>query len=229
MESDVHTYNNEDEILQDLLETNIRQRGNIGGSDKKISLRIKELERIYGISVGKPNYEKNSQLKTQTDLASYMNMDVRTLQNYKRLADMIPELEELVDTGIVTKTTALAMIKNLSEDEQLNLEVSENETRKDFSKSEMVDYARRLERIERVKAERNRLANLKQNSDSLKSDSRGRTDEVVARKFGIGGKDTYRKEKFIVENKDSLTPEDFADWDEGKLSTNKAFNKIKEY
>lgn len=29
-----------------------------------------------------------------------MKMDVRTLQNYKALADMIPELSDLVDTGI---------------------------------------------------------------------------------------------------------------------------------
>lgn len=28
---------------------------------------------------------------------------------------MIPELDELVSTGIVTKTTALAMMRNLSE------------------------------------------------------------------------------------------------------------------
>lgn len=198
---------------------------------KKISLRINELERIYGIKHGNNQRTSNNykSSKSQEELASDLGISISTLQNYKRLADMIPELEELIDTGIVTKSTALAMIKNLSEDEQLNLEISENETRKDFSRSEMVDYARRLERIERLKAERNRLANLKQNSDSLKSDSRGRTDEVVARKLGIGGKDTYRKEKFIVDNKDSLTPEDFADWDEGKLSTNKAFNKIKEY
>lgn len=113
---DVHTYENDDQILQDLLETNIRQRGDVGGSAKKVGKRIKELERIYGISIGKPNYEKNSQLKTQSDIAADMNMDVRTLQNYKILAEMIPELEELVDTGIVTKTTALAMMKNLSPD-----------------------------------------------------------------------------------------------------------------
>lgn len=55
-----------------------------------------------------------------------------------------------------------------------------------------------------------------------------RTNEIVAHKLGIGGKDTYRKEKYIVKNQESLTPEDFADWDEGKLSTNKAFKKIKE-
>ena len=77
----------------------------IGGSAKKVGKRIKELERLYGIKVGKPNYEKNSQLKTQAQLASDMGMDVRTLQNYKMLAEMIPELEKLLDTGIVTKTT----------------------------------------------------------------------------------------------------------------------------
>ena len=30
----IHSYNNEDEILQDLLKTNIRQRGDVGGSAK---------------------------------------------------------------------------------------------------------------------------------------------------------------------------------------------------
>lgn len=74
-------------------------------------MRINELERLYGIKVGNPNYEKNSQLKTQTDLASDMSMNVRTLQNYKLLTEMIPELEELLDTGIVTKTTVLAVMK----------------------------------------------------------------------------------------------------------------------
>lgn len=37
---------------------------------------------------------------------------------------------------------------------QLNLEISENEARKDFSKAERIDYARRLERIESLKAEK---------------------------------------------------------------------------
>lgn len=35
---------------------------------------------------------------------------------------------------------------------QLNLEISENEARKDFSKAERIDYARKLERIESLKA-----------------------------------------------------------------------------
>ena len=54
--------------------------------------------------------------KSQEDLAAQMGISVDTLQNYKMLADMIPELDELVTTGIVTKTTAIAMMRNLSED-----------------------------------------------------------------------------------------------------------------
>lgn len=56
------------------------------GSDKKIRLRIKELERIYGIEHGgdRTQHEKNSSCKTQTDLASYMNMSIDTLQNYRQ-------------------------------------------------------------------------------------------------------------------------------------------------
>lgn len=67
--------------------------------------RIKELERIYGIERGNNQYgyEKNSHPKTQEQLAADMSMDVRTLQNYKMMAEMIPELEDLMDTGIVTK------------------------------------------------------------------------------------------------------------------------------
>ena len=94
-------------LIFNLLETNIRQRGDVGGSAKKVEKRIKELERIYGIEHGNNQYgdEKKSCPKTQSQLASDMGMDVRTLQNYKLLVDMIPELSDLVDTGIVTKTT----------------------------------------------------------------------------------------------------------------------------
>lgn len=89
------------------MELNGYKKCEIGGSAKKVGKRIKELERLYGIKVGKPNYEKNSQLKTQEQLASDLGMDVRTLQNYKILSEMIPELEELLDTGVVTKKRVL--------------------------------------------------------------------------------------------------------------------------
>lgn len=109
--------------LEDLLETNIRQRGDVGGSAKKVGLRIKELERIYGIKQGGSGFYGNRHtennietpnnsetLKTQEQLAKEMGFSVDTLNNYKKLTEMIPELEELVDTGIVTKTTAPSIL-----------------------------------------------------------------------------------------------------------------------
>lgn len=72
----------------------------------------------YGIREGRPEKLPNNSVvkKSQEDLAAQMGISVDTLQNYKMLADMIPELDELVTTGIVTKTTAIAMMRNLSED-----------------------------------------------------------------------------------------------------------------
>ena len=109
---------------------------------------------------------------------------------------------------------------------QLMLEISENEERKDFTKLERLDWARQLERIERVKAKERQLSNLKNQNvvDSKNSDER-RTDEYVAEKTGIGSKDTYRKEKYIADNADEETLDK---WNKEEISTNKAYQKIKE-
>lgn len=113
---------------------------------------------------------------------------------------------------------------SLTDEQKLNIEISENEVRKDFSKAERIEYARRLEKIECVKA-RERMSDGgkgKENFPTLQ------TRDIVAEKIGIGSGKQYEKEKYIVDNADALTPKDFADWDEGKLSTNKAYLKIKE-
>lgn len=161
---DVHTYNNEDEILQDLLETNIRQRGDIGGSAKKVGLRIKELERIYGIREGRPEkLPNNSAVKSQSDLATQMGISVDTLQNYKQLANMIPELSELVDTGIVTKTTALSIMRNLSEQEQEELIRGMDITKK-LTAKEVKSYIDKLQEKDAT------IADCKQKVDSLQQE-----------------------------------------------------------
>lgn len=108
----------------------------------------------------------------------------------------------------------------------LNLEISENETRKDFSKAERIDYARRLERVESLKA-RERQGERNDLVENFPQCSEQKTRDIVAEKLNIGSGKQYEKEKFIVENQNSLTMEDFAEWDEGKLSTNKAFLKVK--
>lgn len=111
------------------------------------------------------------------------------------------------------------MMDTRDAEHELNIEISENDVRKGFTKTERVDYIKRLLRIEQAKA--------KERQDlGLKSDEGSRADDATAKQFGIG-RDTMRREIAIVENRDLLDPADFADWDEGKLSTNKAFQRIK--
>ncbi len=127
--------------------------------------------------------------------------------------------------------------KNLSDEEKLNIEISENEIRQDFSKAERIAYARRIERIEAEKA-RERMSQGGRGGldDTMKSRegkvdltylSTGQTRDIAAKKAGISSGSQYEREKYIVDNHSSLTPEEFADWDEGRLSTNKAYLKIK--
>lgn len=84
--------------------------GEIGGSAKKVGKRIKELERLYGIQNGSTSFQGNqyevvtnkseAPKKTQEQLAAQMDISVDTLQNYKILSEMIPELEDLIETNI---------------------------------------------------------------------------------------------------------------------------------
>ncbi|MDO5411372.1 MAG: hypothetical protein Q4F21_13155 [Lachnospiraceae bacterium] len=115
------------------------------------------------------------------------------------------------------------------EEHALNLEILEHETRKDFSRAERIDYAKRLERIESIKARERQATStggeLPQLRDNFpEAGPVGRVRDVVASRLGIGSGKQYEREKFIVENRSSLPPEDFADWDEGRLSTNSDYS-----
>nr|DAW98964.1 MAG TPA: hypothetical protein [Bacteriophage sp.] len=46
--------------------TNIRRRGEIGGSAKKVGKRIKELERLYGIREGSADGNGSNQYKKRS-------------------------------------------------------------------------------------------------------------------------------------------------------------------
>ena len=114
------------------------------------------------------------------------------------------------------------MMDTRDAEHELNIEISENDVRKGFTKSERVDYIKRLLRIEQAKAkERQTSGTSVENSTEV-----GRSDEITAAAFGMK-KDTMRRELFIAENADMLDPADFADWDEGKLSTNRAYQRIR--
>ena len=54
---------------------------------------------------------KISESPNQEQLAEMIGISVDTLNNYKKLTELIPELENLVDTVIVTTHTALAIMQ----------------------------------------------------------------------------------------------------------------------
>ncbi len=115
------------------------------------------------------------------------------------------------------------MMDTRDAEHELNVEISENDVRKGFTKAERVDYMRRLLRIEQAKAAEREKAGVKNPSENS---HKGRSDESTARQFGISS-NTMRREMAIVDHADLLDPADFADWDEGRLSTNRAFQRVK--
>jgi ParB family chromosome partitioning protein len=112
---------------------------------------------------------------------------------------------------------------------QFELEVSENENRKDFTFSEKMQWAKLLKEEYGAKAELVRLANLRRGVETspecLKSDTReGRVDEIIGKEVGIGGKDKVRQAEYII---DHATPEIIQLLDEGDLSINAAYRKLR--
>lgn len=118
--------------------------------------------------------------------------------------------------------------RSLNDEEKLNIEISENEARKSFTKTERLEYASKLTLIEVEKALDRMLAGKAVDPrENFPEGDIGRIRDIIAKRLGIGSGKQYEREKFIAENRDALTPEEFADWDEGRISTNKAYMKIK--
>lgn len=107
------------------------------------------------------------------------------------------------------------------EETQLLIEIKENESRDSFTFSERMDYARRLERIEREKAEQRMLLG---KADPRQNSAQGKTSEIVAEQVGFGSRDTYGKAKYIEAN---ATDEVIGKLDAGEMSVHAAWKETK--
>ena len=98
-------------------ESNLRQRVLGNANPVKLGRCFEFLNDWYGFKEGNNQYSLSNNFTStdephnQTELAESYKITKQTMNNYMRLAEMIPELEELLDTGIVTKTTVLAVMK----------------------------------------------------------------------------------------------------------------------
>lgn len=129
-----HIWANKSVMEWMIIETNIRQRGIGNPNPIKLGRCIKELERIYGIQNGgnrgnqyQEAEPKLSDVPTQEDLAEIIGISVDTLQNYKKLTELVPELQDWVETGILAPTTAIKIDDDLQdENSKLRALISNN-------------------------------------------------------------------------------------------------------
>lgn len=191
---DIRKYENDDKVLKDLIETNIRQRGIGNPNPVKLGRCIKELERIYGIEHGgdrKTSSPKVSDLN-QSDIAEMVGVSVDTLNNYKKLTELIPELEDLVDTGILAPTTALALVKYMSPSEQEEFVRSMDITKK-ITKGQVQQY---IDKIKQLENDNPKVKELETQISELKTEK-----NILERKVKLNQEesDKYNKLKSDIE------------------------------
>ena len=114
----------EDMILEDLISTNIMQRGVGNVNPMKMARCIQELERIKGIrrgGHGNNQYTQNQDnldSATQSDLAKEINISQQQLGDYKKLLKLIPELQQMIENGSMKATVGYKVWSKMDKEEQ---------------------------------------------------------------------------------------------------------------
>lgn len=115
-------------------------------------------------------------------------------------------------------------------EKQKLIELQENLLRKDFTREEEVLGGMELEQIETVKAQErmNNSGNqyTERGTENFPWGKKGEVRNIIGNLLGVSGKQ-YERMKYILSNKEELSPEEFADWNNRRISTNKAFGIIK--
>lgn len=146
----------EDWILKDLIETNVRQRGEIGGSELKAIHRVDELRRIYGVDGGGRHKScetfttSNPAPQTAEEVCATAGIDYALYRKYKSLVDLNPEWQEMFESGNVSVGVATSIIAKLPSDKQTELlESLPDDAKQRLTASEAKRYIDMLEQQQR--------------------------------------------------------------------------------
>lgn len=206
IQGEVRIYDSEDELLKQLIETNIRQRGIGNPNPVKFGRCFKELERIYGVRYGSANEKGNNRIgesnnftdqMTESDLAEQYGLTRQTVHNYKQLSDMIPEMQELVETGVVSKTTALAIIKQLPEFQQKELaeQLSDNDGK--VSKREVQKYIDKIRELESREPEVKTVVKEVVPDDYREAKSKAKAYDAETKRLNKRLEDAYKERNYL--------------------------------
>lgn len=176
--AEVRIYDNEDEVVQDLIETNIRQRGTIGDDEIKVGRRIKKLEELYGIQNGgdrksekiRPNnVGSDSNIPhTQEELAKMMGIDnMESYRQAKKLESLPQEIKDLVEAGNISASTASRLIARLSPEEQEQL-VQMLPAAEKFTQKQIAEYIEQIRDLkQQLSVKDQELANAHDENEDL--------------------------------------------------------------
>lgn len=120
-------HSKEDKILEDLISTNIMQRGIGNTNPLKLARCIQELERIKGVRHGNNRFtnrdDKMSTLQnpqiTQEDIAKQFGVSVKKVQRIKSLLGLPEDIQRLIETGVLDNVSLAKKISERLNEEQL--------------------------------------------------------------------------------------------------------------
>lgn len=169
----------ENEKLKLLLAANFGRTKNDDAKQRKIAT---EYVALCGGKHGDNQYKRTSDnhksTLTQAEIASQLGISVPTLNEMLAIErKLTPEIKELLDTGVFTKTTASKILTKLSPDEQ-----------KELAKSLPVDTTLTQEQVntyvEKIKSQENQIAGYEakmKRVDELKAKIQGLEEELANR------------------------------------------------
>ena len=135
--AEVKIYDDEKKVVKDLIETNVRQRGTIGGSDAQIVARVEALKDWYGVHNGyhgndvgqkggctigassEDQQDENLSTMNRDDILKILGLTRKQYDTAKKITDSaIPEVQQLIDKGTVSRRTVADLIAKLSPEDQ---------------------------------------------------------------------------------------------------------------
>lgn len=142
--------------VKDLIESNLKQRVPGNSNPVKLGRCFAFLKEYYGAKEGRPKKKPGNNFpvsKTVVDIAEENGVTKKTVNNLVRLSKAIPEIQELVETGRVSPTTALSILRQLPEEEQRKLASSLIESEDRASNAKVQELINRIAEKDRKIAE----------------------------------------------------------------------------
>ncbi|WP_165761050.1 ParB/RepB/Spo0J family partition protein [Butyricicoccus porcorum] len=168
-------YTDEQKEIKDLIESNLKQRVAGNSNPVKLGRCFTFLKDYYGITHG--GDRKSEKIKTangvleitQEELAAQCGYSVDVLQRAESITKLPQEIQDLVQEGNISPSTASRLIARLSPEEQEQLAASLPATKK-LTQKQVQQYIRDIsDRDVQIGEQANELVHLKQKNMELQS------------------------------------------------------------